>query len=60
MDKTNFLPTIKPLALMEMKSPELEKVVFPELKTRPKEALFRAWKNTFLSEDLECTAGNRF
>lgn len=45
---------------MEMESPELENVVFPELKTRPKEALFRAWKNTFLGEDLQCTAGNSF
>jgi hypothetical protein len=45
---------------MEMESPELENVVFPELKTRPKKALFRAWKNTFLGEDLQCTAGNSF
>jgi hypothetical protein len=37
---------------MEMESPELEKVVFHDLKKRPKEALFRAWKNTFSGEDL--------
>ena len=30
-----------------MESPELEKVVLPDLKKRPKEALFMAWKNTF-------------
>jgi hypothetical protein len=42
---------------MEMESPELEKVVFPDIKKRPKEALFMAWKNTFSSEDLQCTAG---
>ena len=41
-----------------MESPELEKVVFPDLKKRPKEALFMAWKNTFSSEDLQCTTGN--
>ena len=45
---------------MEMESPELEKVVFPDLKKRPKEAHFRAWKNIFLGKDLQCTAGNSF
>jgi hypothetical protein len=33
-------------------SPELEKVVSPDVKKRPKEALFRAWKNTFSSSGL--------
>jgi hypothetical protein len=34
-------------ALMEMKSPQLQKIVFIALKKRPKEALFRAYKNIF-------------
>jgi len=43
---------ISALALMETESPELKNVVFAAVKKRPQEAIFRAWKNTFLSEDL--------
>ena len=45
------------LAPMETKSPELIKVIFLALKKRPEEALFSAYKNTFISEDLQCTEG---
>jgi hypothetical protein len=58
LDRDTFITISTPLALMAMESPELEKLIFPGLKKRPKEALFRAWKNTFSSEDLQCTAGN--
>ena len=45
------------LAPMGTKSPEWMKLIFPAPKKRPKEALFDAWKNSFIDEDLQCTAG---
>jgi len=40
------------LAQMEVKSPELKKLIFPARKQRPTEARFMVWKNSFFSEDL--------
>lgn len=45
------------LAPMETKSPEWIQLVFPASKKRPTEALFEAWKNSFIDEDLQCKAG---
>jgi hypothetical protein len=42
LDREKLLLTSTTLALMEMESPELEKVVFPNVKKRPKKALFMA------------------
>lgn len=42
---------------METKSPEGIQLFFPAPKKRPKEALFGAWKNSCIHEDLQCTAG---
>lgn len=41
---------------METKSPEGIPLVFPAPKKRPAEALFGAWKNSGIHEDLQCTA----
>ena len=43
---------------MEVESPELKKLIFPDRKERPAEAPFMAWENSFFNEDLQRTAGD--